>query len=91
MLENCISYSHDSCFSLDLSIRPCLVFLPCQSDLTLNLVHSSHPLVSTLVELSHMAGSISQKQKSSPFPCARESPDLAPGLVFALTCCATLG
>ena len=85
MLESFVNYSHDSCCSLDLFIRPHLECLPCQPDLILNLVHSAHPLVSTLVELSLMAGSTLSSTNRAPLPCARESPDLASGLGFALT------
>lgn len=63
----------------------------CQSDLMLNLVCSARPLVSTFMKLSYMAGTMSEKHTSCQLPYARESPELAPGLGFALTCCMTPG
>ena len=56
--------------------------LPCQSDLTLNLVHSGHtqclPSRSTPAWLAPFLRSTNPAQ----LPCARESPDLASGLAL---------
>lgn len=65
--------------------------LPCQSDLTPNLVHSGHTTVSTFTEPSYMAGSIPEEHKSCPAAWCQGKP--RPGLWLGcdLTCRVTLG